>query len=555
MASGGSSVSQWRVLTYLRDYIARTSPIVASFQRDLPHLVEKVVDTVHTNDKTTSLTEAQKVEDPGKTPSSVKADAGGSSEASYDLQKALRSVNAYIPLYFSQVRQSLYKRELPEAVEKNIPKWKTRKAMVCSKASIDARTRFLIKGLGGHLTESGQVRRLQELCTHLKQYPQAKGVAVKRGGIGRLLKMSELTNNMTVEGEVREALALLGYTAPTKAHGIRLLTIDGGGVRGLVALEVLRKIEEEAGRPVNELFDMICGVSTGAILAVMLGIHRIPLDECETLYKELSTKIFTQTTLKGATSLFMKNSYYDSDSWTEILKENMGEKCLIETARDDVAKVCLVATSANTNRVQAYLFRNYNLPYRVTSHYRGSSLPQLWEAVRASAAAPGYFSEFRIGDLIFLDGGLFVNNPSAIALHEAKQVWGDAALQCVVSVGTGRHEPIDTTNTNAESSISWATRIRTILNSATDTEGVHTTLHDLLPGHLYYRFNPYLSDDIGLDEISSDRLSLMMEDTKLYLRKNETKIQEAARSLSKTKTSLDRIKDWCLYQRQVWPAY
>ncbi|KAK4294502.1 hypothetical protein Pmani_006415 [Petrolisthes manimaculis] len=84
---------------------------------------------------------------------------------------------------------------------------------------------------------------------------------------------------------------------------------------------------------------------------------------------------------------------------------------------------------------------------------------------------------------------------------------------------------------------------------------VHTTLHDLLPGHLYYRFNPYLSDDIGLDEISSDRLSLMMEDTKLYLRKNETKIQEAARSLSKTKTSSDRIKDWCLYQWQVWPAY
>lgn len=71
----------------------------------------------------------------------------------------------------------------------------------------------------------------------------------------------------------------------------------------------------------------------------LTGIHRISLDECEMLYKELSTKIFTQTTLKGATSLFMKNSYYDSDSWTQILKENMGEKCLIETARDDVAKV------------------------------------------------------------------------------------------------------------------------------------------------------------------------------------------------------------------------
>lgn len=65
-------------------------------------------------------------------------------------------------------------------------------------------------------------------------------------------------------------------------------------------------------------------------------------------------------------------------------------------------QICLVATKTNTNRVQAYLFRNYNLPYRVTSHYQGTSLPRLWEGARASAAAPGYFSEFRIGDLILL---------------------------------------------------------------------------------------------------------------------------------------------------------
>lgn len=43
--------------------------------------------------------------------------------------------------------------------------------------------------------------------------------------------MSKLTNSVTIKDEVREALALLGYTAPVKAHGIRLLTIDGGGVR------------------------------------------------------------------------------------------------------------------------------------------------------------------------------------------------------------------------------------------------------------------------------------------------------------------------------------
>ena len=71
----------------------------------------------------------------------------------------------------------------------------------------------------------------------------------------------------------------------------------------------------------------------------------MPLRECEKLYKDLSTQIFTQTTFKGATSLFMKNSYYDSDSWTQILKENMGETNIIETAR-----------KADTPKVRIFMF-------------------------------------------------------------------------------------------------------------------------------------------------------------------------------------------------------
>lgn len=76
------------------------------------------------------------------------------------------------------------------------------------------------------------------------------------------------------------------------------------------------------------------------------GVHRSSLDDCEKLYRRLSTQIFTQTTFRGATGLFMKNSYYDSDAWTEILKENMGEMSLIETARNlDTPKVWEFETS------------------------------------------------------------------------------------------------------------------------------------------------------------------------------------------------------------------
>lgn len=77
-------------------------------------------------------------------------------------------------------------------------------------------------------------------------------------------------------------------------------------------------------------------------------------------------------------------------------------------------------------------------------------------------------------------------------------------------------------------------------------------MHDLLPGSVYFRFNPYLSDEIGLDEIEENRLAMMMEDTSLYLRKNELKIQEAAQALTQTKTPVDQAKDWYQYQRQFW---
>lgn len=413
---------------------------------------------------------------------------------------------------------------------------------IVARVSVDNRTRALVQALRRASDVRLYIRRVEDLSLHLLEFPETRSVAVQERAIPCLLRLRQ-AGDVSLKAAVRKALALLGFTDPVKKRGVRILSIDGGGTRGLLALQTLRRLQELSGKPVHQMFDYICGVSTGAILGFMLGVLKIPLKECEDLYRTLSSDVFKQNLIVGTVKMSWSHAFYDSQIWEAVLKEKMGSELLIETARDpDCPKVAAVSTVVNhAPPVKAFVFRNYRLPLGLRSRYRGSCRHRLWEAIRASSAAPGYFQEFSLGEHLHQDGGMLINNPAALAIHECQCLWPDVPLQCVVSLGTGRFQ---TTGRTSRTSTSLKTKLSHVISSATGTEEVHTLLDALLPPNTYFRFNPFMSEDVALDESRQEKLEQLQAEGLQYLQRNQQKLQRAVSELSRDKSSVQRLRDW-----------
>ena len=97
---------------------------------------------------------------------------------------------------------------------------------------------------------------------------------------------------------------------------------DGDDVvsRGLITISILKRLEELSHRRIYELFDYICGVSTGSLIGIMAAVFRVPVQDMEEIYKEFSVQMFERNRLVGAGKLFMSHAYYDTALWENILK-------------------------------------------------------------------------------------------------------------------------------------------------------------------------------------------------------------------------------------------
>ncbi|XP_038862195.1 85/88 kDa calcium-independent phospholipase A2 isoform X3 [Salvelinus namaycush] len=325
----------------------------------------------------------------------------------------------------------------------------------------------------------------------------------------------------------------------------RLLCLDGGGIKGLVLIQLLITLEKEAGRPIKELFDWVSGTSTGGILALAIT-HGKDMEYLRCLYFRMKEQVF-----KGSRP-------YESAPLEDFLKKEFGENTMMTDVRHP--RVMVTSVLADRHPGELHLFRNYDppslpreRPYAATANFLPLTIPQeqvVWRAARSSGAAPTYFRPMGR----FLDGGLLANNPTLDAMTEIHQynkslkAEGRGSevqrLGVVVSLGTGKPPQVVVNSVDvfrpsnplelAKSFVGAKELGKMLVDCCTDSDGCAVDRARSwceMTDTVYNRLSPQLSQEVMLDEVSDAVLVDMLWETQMYLYEQRENIQLLAQQL------------------------
>lgn len=223
--------------------------------------------------------------------------------------------------------------------------------------------------------------------------------------------------------------------------------------------------------------------------------------------------------LTGLISMLQTRAYYETSPMEQVLKDMAGEHVsLLDTAMYTNTKFAAVCAQVNSFPPQPYILRNYNHPDSPPSKdditLQGNSTFRVWEAVRATAAAPGYFDPVIKDQLHLVDGAMIYNNPIALAIMEAKALWPDRPIGCLVSCGTGARP-------SHHIDVTMGSLLSDIVDSATETEKTAMLARAALPSDVYFRLQPRGEVfDFPIDECRPERFDEMEKFMSTWLEEN-----------------------------------
>ncbi|MCU0323666.1 MAG: patatin-like phospholipase family protein [Spirosomaceae bacterium] len=316
----------------------------------------------------------------------------------------------------------------------------------------------------------------------------------------------------------------------------KILSIDGGGIRGIIPSKFLSNLEahvsKEKGEEVklNEYFDLICGTSTGGIIAIGLGLG-MKANEIHELYEKNATKIFGSPIKKWyLTGKQIFRAKHKRDNLSNLLKEIFSKYSDDSDTRLGHSKTRLCIPTFNAGEDKTVVLK--------TSHHTGLfkdyQIPA-YQVALATSAAPIYFKPFTINYKTkndsntevtipnMLDGGVFANNPTLIGLSEALALGYKFEDIKILSIGTGLCKLTrNTKKVPNEGIFSWLSLtkklplIQKMMRSQSEiienvmkfiVDGIHNDKDERI---FYQRLQTYFIDeDIELDDTSPSKIKIL----------------------------------------------
>ncbi|KAF5675741.1 acyl transferase acyl hydrolase lysophospholipase [Fusarium denticulatum] len=330
---------------------------------------------------------------------------------------------------------------------------------------------------------------------------------------------------------------------------LRVLSLDGEGIRGISSLLILERIMEQLQKANKldrvpkpcEWFDLIGGTSTGGIIAIMLGKLGMTVDECIRAYKKVAQQAFTpksRPNLPGSPS-----GAFSAKQLEVAIKQTVKEYCIdpacvqqrkeeqataetcphgeMQFRGDSRTKTVVLAITKDNVDTLLTLFKTYD----TSAPLDGCTV---WQVARATSAATTFFKPIQVGrdQITFIDAGFGYNNPCEVLIREAKDQFPSRDEMRVLSIGTGLGDVVSIKDTRASI-------LRALKKMATTSKKVALRLDERYgETGTYHRFNV----ERGLEDISlSDwkETSSISSHTHNYLSENKRVIDKFIQSLTR----------------------
>ncbi|WP_105201590.1 MULTISPECIES: patatin-like phospholipase family protein [unclassified Pseudoalteromonas] len=307
-----------------------------------------------------------------------------------------------------------------------------------------------------------------------------------------------------------------------------ILSIDGGGIRGLLPALVLAQIETRLGRPIAQCFDLIAGTSTGGILALGLGkdngegIPQYSAQALADMYEQHGKEIFSRSLWRGVSSVGgLLDETYSHTGLERLLKHYFDDEPL------GASLTRLLLTSYDIHNRKPLFLKSWRQEHRTVL---------MRHAARATSAAPTYFEPAHIpvdgAKRALVDGGVFINSPSVSAYAEAQRIFPEEKEFLLVSIGTGElNRPIELRDAKDWGKAGWvAPLLSCIFDGVADAADYQM---DKLLGENYYRLQTTLdiaSDD--MDDVTRGNIANLKSEAARLLKTSAAELDALCQRLA-----------------------